>query len=678
MRTVRSLFLVAVFVATMAGPALPIGSADVSETGANVVIRPDGRVALDIPVQVVLVGFPSSMPPALASRLAPQTFDHEYNSAPWSLDPEHPRPLPAWSQPPLPFLPTARYSVGALSPAGSAAVESATVAAAENPWQSDGNAVEEAIRSELVREGFVLRADLPMLVVVHRGEANMGHAGYVYRAESGWVENARFFGGLHPFLVLDVSAAPDPDATYGSQGRAYERPLAPVGEATLAALDLAIEDATRVRLLPDLSYSTPARTCQAVTVLLAVRATSGEGLLPMMGDPDETVDPARLRDTFAELTGGQVFVDLVRIDLPVDDPALDAIARAVSGTTMTWHVPGVSSGTSNVQNAVFELARTWIEVNWDRYHVPHEGCEPFLSVAIWGDVADSPYEYGFALHGEQSGHRFSFSSVGWMNRLAADPGPTPVTWRDPSRGFYDPVDAIVAHETGHLLGLHHTHHDPADAWSDVWAFGKTLSIMGYPWQEKTVQFGAIDRANFARNQASFALDAVRRAGDLATPEAQEALGLLEAWRWNEATLALRPILRDPPAPPPEPLQLLGEWTCAPEVDACAFDYEWSSAGCSGGRRATGVAYWGEQGENVAVSGLRNDCPEENNVGQGVIVWIDPAPSAPVGRAFVAWWQGEDQGQPFCNVGFSQGSLSRWLACPLGLAPPDPGWGSVLP
>lgn len=493
-------------------------------------------MAIAVPVDVVLVGFSPEFGASLQDVLVPLEVVRHYRESVT-----------------LPMVPTAVYRVQVLPESLSQEFEDSLRPAPERSEQLDGNLAEESLQAILARAGYNLSRDLPALVFVHLGDDRVGDHGYLYRGENdwalnavaGWVENARVFGAKAPVLVMDVSAREDLDANYPSAGRDFEKPMRLDDTRLGDALRVAVHEATLGRLFPGIGWETSTATCNAFTLLIGIRAAALGGQAPSTFDL--LIRAERLAASLSQVSGKPSFMDVKTLLLPVDDPTLDALARAESAESTAFFAGGVSSApveTWPVSNQVHAAMNTWVDQNWDKYHVDHLGCEEVLGIFIWGDLADYPFNRGFAMHPSLATHRWMMAGSGVL--MQAD-GPTyvPFTGRGENTGTDQFAESVIAHEFGHTLGLHHPHHKPSapgSAPSDDWAFAKAANILSFAWSGRTVTFGALDGATLVRNEAGFAIKAAHDLAVLETPAGAAALEALRRWDWQGATQALRPSL----------------------------------------------------------------------------------------------------------------------------------------
>lgn len=454
----------------------------------------DGTVHVAVDVPVVLVGFSSDVARDLEERLTNQTV-HPWTSSgdPFVFSSDPVRPPSTEGSPyartyyPGPMATTAVYHVWeARDPLESrVAALLATSGEAANATQ-----VEALLADTLQDEGGLLDADRPVLVFLDAAALAGTDVSLTYHLPDGPLEDVTVFGEREPMLVVDAAAEVE------------------------AMVDLA-HKATEYRLLQGNNARTPIASCHALTVIQADRTVS-----PL----DEPVDPTdhdAVRDAFQALTGDETHVDFRTMNLPEDDPVLDALARAdrePDGFSVT-------------------VMREWVIQHWDDYWVPHEGCRGYVSLLFQEDATlacppvrpagvPSCGNFGLGTYDDGRDHRIAFS---WVYG-----GGPAHTW-------------LHVHEGGHVFGLNHPHsiHLGPDGEADE-TFTTIWSSMSYDTISRgdalIHEFSAVDRANFVRNQAGFVVQAAAEAGLEGTPEFQTALDHLAAYEWKAASDTLRPML----------------------------------------------------------------------------------------------------------------------------------------
>ncbi len=472
----------------------------------------DGRFAVDVPVPVILVGFPSGTAAELHGLLPELRPDQRtYNNArllsPTFLN-------SGATTRPNPMDPTADYQYHD-APAIRAAIDAALPDLTIADGLLDANAMDDLIQQQIDALSLPVTADTPGIVLLHLGSND--HA-YRLTYPTGYIENVRAFGERNPYTVLDVSARVDP---YVGSSRSFNQPIAAEGAAeTLAE---AVRVATWYRTLQGPLYPQSVDPCHAVTLMVVYRASTLSQTLPGYSRAEDLLDQEYLLAAWESLLGeGRVHVDPLFIALPVDDPPLEAILREGSN----------------------EALRAYMDENWDAYHVDHDGCQAYLSVFLIGDAADSGVS-GIAMYDINDQRRISMS---WMNDLTQfneeDGAAGPIFYSDdPSRDRTDWVNFLFSHETGHLFGQRHPHDVSASgAPSAGMSFAAIWSSMSYQQDGKMPLFGAVDTNNYWRNRAGFIGEAAGEAGLVDDPVFAEALQLMGNNEWQEAGDALQAAL----------------------------------------------------------------------------------------------------------------------------------------
>lgn len=544
--------VLALLLAGCLAPGAPPTPAATDAALSSVRLTPEG-VDVDVPIDVVLVGFAPSVAQALEARLEPERVV-QFASDDWrDVPPNASRAphVPTFKDfyVPLPLTPTAQWRIHAAPQSFAEALFEAGRATALNATVLDANAVEDWLADRLPDLGVPVDASHVPLVILHGGDAWGRHA-WRLTFGNGHLEPVRVFGERRPVLVLDASAEADPYQARDPVGdpavatllggsvegaKAYETPLSAEGEATADALVEAAVDAARYRLLHGSAVPPSRKPCHGVTLIVAERATAVAGRIPGAAPPEALVLADELRAGWERMTGeGTVHVDLKVLHLPQDDPALEAASRpgtgAIGGTRGGW-----------------DAMRWWITTHWQDYWVEHEGCEAYVSVVFLGDATDDPagtlgYS-GIAMYDATDDRRISASVLTDRHRAAAEsssPLSGLVFLDDPSIVEWRAVLYLFSHETGHLMGPHHPHNNQRPervelrSWSSVW------TPMSYQVNERSAEFGVVERANWLRNRAGFALADAR--GQEGAPEFGEALAALAAQDWetaNERLLSLR-------------------------------------------------------------------------------------------------------------------------------------------
>lgn len=500
----------------------------------------DTGTPVDVPVDVILVGFEPGTGDELETALEDETVEHVVGNADrdFLLDEED----ETAHDPRIPLRPTVRYDVHQVdrSTADAFFADVASQEIEDREGIYDANAAEQRL-GELVadEDGIELDANTPALVLLHAdGRLAEDHA-WRLTYPNGHLEPVRAFGERLPLLAFDVSAQPDPYVTQrASDDTTYNQPLDPGGEETVAALGDLVEDATHHRLLKGSIYPPATRGCHDVTVLLAVHQTALTEIAPGYRDAEAWVDPAQLEPAFENATGDPVQVHLETVMLPQDDPVLDATSRRAAG-----------SATGPI---VFMDAMRWyLDENWETYVESSEGCAEYLSVMLYADESSDLFRQfgGRGMYDVQTDRRISLSVVGDLYRVYNDPGGAPSTAAQDGLGLQSPaagdeaaesepdaVNYLLAHETGHLLGLHHPQHgfDMEEGFLYNPAFESVWTTMNYQADDENLDFGAVDRSQLERNKAGYALHEARELG-LEDAEAYEAAtDAVEANDWRRA------------------------------------------------------------------------------------------------------------------------------------------------
>lgn len=495
---------------------------------SNVTLTDDGRVDVEVPVHVALVGLPSSTAEGLADALSPVTVDHGLNGRA------------------NPLRPTANYQVHRLPGVAeelSVRLEAWTVSSSQaNGTIYDADRVESFLSDRLPEEGVPV-GQAPVVVFLHDGST--GENAYRYGYPSGYLEPVRAFGGSSSLLALDVSARQDPWVNTTSRRsicptelpveqcsgapRIFDRPLEASGEQTVASLAEATRAATHFRLLQGPLYPPTTRPCYAVTAIIGVESTALNQHAPSSPSFEALFDQARLASVLEQVTGpATVHFDVTILELPQDDPVLHAVAE------------------SNVPTG----PRVWLEENWSDYWVTHEGCEPVVSFHLFGDASQQPVgDWGIAFHDPEDGYRVSLSWTAGLERFQRTyhgEGSDQLEGENASSPGYKLVDHLIGHETGHLLGLRHPHDvTPNRASSDqpnTWTFSSTRTSMSYQVGDRIAGFGELDRDNLLRNRAGELVRTARDQGLEDEVAFEQALVELGDRDWAEANRKLDALL----------------------------------------------------------------------------------------------------------------------------------------
>jgi hypothetical protein len=472
----------------------------------------NGALELDVPVPVLLIGFTPEAGSALREALADGERVEQATSTLNQQIPPDPATLPDSAMPlsgrtiPMPIVPTARYDVRAVPTTLEEDLR------AELPSWADAG-VHEAGRLEAFLARGLAGTDLepdanaPTLVLMD-GHA-FGDPTWRYTFPHGYLEPVSAFGELEPIHIIDL-------AGFGLDASHVESVKAEIAEL--------VRTVTQYRFLQGSVYPLPIAECHAITLIMAWRPTALGEHLPMLESSLELYDPDELARGFMNLTGTTTYVDSKVLMLPVDDPVLDLIARGEFGT--------------------LEAQRAWFAENWEDYWVAHDGCEAYLSFVIHGDAASAPSGIiGIGTYDPGRGYRISVSWVNEALRLLFDPA-SPVNQFGQESGRYNWINFLLAHETGHILGMHHPFHllradgsvGQNNAFQDVW------SAMSYSTDGRVIDFGVIDQANFQRNRFGFLVHMAHELGLETDPAYTEALALAAEFRWNDASAVLWPVV----------------------------------------------------------------------------------------------------------------------------------------
>lgn len=509
------------------------GRGEVAPPSQNVRILERGA-EVDIPVPVILLGFPDNARDALEAVALSHPIKGEWHESPY----DHPNPRPEPTEFSTAYTLFPQYKI--LQPAKE--IEEAffaMVADAEvSPGQIvlyDGNLVEQWLWEKLSSLPDGPTANTPGIVLIHgTGRLAEAHA-YRYTLNNGYMDRLRAFGEFYPQLIFDISAAPtsslplplliEGDPTTGTGP--YDQPIQNVGPEDADALYQLLVAASHFRMMQGPGYPTPTEPCLGITVVHAIEIGSPLDFVPTERRQNELIDQELLNQSFQQLLSPMaVGVDVKVLVLPADDAELyDALT---SGNL-----------------------RLYMDQNWDKYWAPHEGCEAFVSM-FWqpfGAVAGG----GVAYYSTQDDRRFSYTELGDGHR--ATYGRT-----DPSYGEWDWGNDVVAHETGHLLGIRHPfdiddENAPADGFT--YTFSTIWSTMSYAPENKiTSLFSALDRNNFHRNHVGFQLLKIQKM-DLDQGAAFETgVSAMANYDWALAATAFDNILGEASSagwePPAEP------------------------------------------------------------------------------------------------------------------------------
>lgn len=488
----------------------------------------DGTVHMDVEMPVVFVGFPDATEDALAERLGEETVHHYTGDLNQPIPPEPDEGLEgnaplAGSNYEMPIVPTAQFQV---QPASDDLEASLGAFLGQASIIGDAYSLESFLADALVEDGVDVDPNRPLLVVMNSDAFENPPETWRYQFPNGYLEPVTVFGEREPILVMDT-------AKMGLDE-----------EGDVQAIEDAVRGAMHYRLLQGSVYPMPTAECHALTLVTAYRPTSLAENHPGFDGIDELFNPDQIEGAFQNLTSDTVHVDVKVLELPMDDPALDALSRGEFST--------------------FEAQRAWISMNWQEYWVEHEGCDAYVSFLIHTDMASAPNAViGIGTYDEDKGYRIALSWVNDALRLAFDPESPAVD--DESLDRFNWVDYLHTHEAGHIFGMRHPHDittsegvDSQGTYEDVW------SSMSYSTDGRVIDFGAVDRANFERNKAAFLVDAALEAGHGEDPAFEEALEHMAAYEWAQASQALLTLV--------EGLQSPQEWTPTSGFMATTHDH----------------------------------------------------------------------------------------------------------
>lgn len=485
----------------------------------------NGNVEVEVPVPVVLLGYPAGFNDTLVPLLDAQPVVHSQMSFP-SSHPVNGRP-PGF---PIPFRlrPVPAYEVTQL-PDATAASFFADLAAQGDLGGGlyDAPVAESLLADALAAANLTPRAEAPTLVLLHAGTRLPTPHAYRQTYVGGPLEPVRMFGETEPLVAFDTSAA----SIAFAAGRPYDVPLDPAASGTPAIVATLVRDATEYRLLHSPVYPISTKPCHAVTVVGVTRL----GSLTM--EPAwSRLNVTALRAAFEDLVNGTVHVDLKLVKTPADDPVLYALASGEAQGGLPINVPFPNQLPRGVNVNSREHVRWWVSEHWTDYWVPHAGCEAYVSVLIDGTTYDGTS--GVALMDVTADRRISLSDI-------RGPGPCVDSEKIGSRETLPcPNEApvtdtvimrLVAHETGHLLGLNHPHtvYTTAGTVREYKSFSSGHTAMSYQSRGLVYDFGAIDPNNWARNRVETAFE--RAGGAAADPVAlAAALDAMSRQDWQAA------------------------------------------------------------------------------------------------------------------------------------------------
>ena len=503
---------------------------------------------IDQPVDVFVLGFEPGTAALLQAQLSPEEVAGAASDSVTNFPPSAEGTLGA-PVVPLPAVPRAIYRVHEV-PTETAAAFFAHVNAKKLDGGSLGaNAAEEFLAANLLPAGATWDANRPSFAILH-GQANLdeGHA-WRYEYPSGWLEPVRAFGERYPLLVYDVSARPDPYVTenrlspegvffrtvFGDNPvKPYNFPLAAGGEETVGHVAELVRDATHYRLLQPALFPVSTKACHHVTLVFGIHSTSLTEAADLGRQARSLVDVDGVRSSFMNLTGDDVTVDLKVLMLPEDDPALDALMRSAGNGVF-------------VAFPFMDATRAYLDQNWEKYVTKAPGCEEYLQVMLFGDLATKSDFGGVGTYDVKADRRISFSIWPELGRIRSTwegPAKDVVNTNEPSQDIWNLLNVLFAHEVGHTMGMHHPQHKTdldgtspqLDTFQSVW------SVMSYETDWRVHDFGDLDTANWQRNRAGYTIQAAQRADKTQAAEFALALDALRAYDWAGAHAALETVL----------------------------------------------------------------------------------------------------------------------------------------
>lgn len=499
-------------------------------------LRPEGGFRYDQHVTVFLVGFDAGVGEELARVLAPEEVHHATYSFARTFPPDPNDPQAPLAQLVLdnPVIPTARYDVVELDDEFAKAFFRKLTPVQGEDAIYDARAAEGLLVSDLRAVGHPLDVANPAVALVHAGE--LGSHAWRQTFSHGYIQPVRAFGEKDARMtIFDVSAAPDPYVTgqalvvgttasnAAAATKPYDYPIPSGGTETVGTLRDLVIDLTHFRLLKGPSYPVATAACHHVTLVLAIHATS---LRSAIGPVASLMDVPSLESAYENATGEDVVVDARFLNLPQDDPVLDALARGASSY------------------ATLDALRWYLDENFDDFVDAKEGCEEYLSILIIGDATQQPINFGgVGAYDVKHGHRIAFSMVSDTEMVTDENGLLQVGGGNPSR-TRNHVNFFFAHETGHILGFLHTQ---GMAWAngtgvELSSFQSVWSTMSYQAGDRIHDFGLMDQGNFQRNRAGFAVKEAQSLGLTETPEFAQAIASFEHYDWHAGFHAIAPLL----------------------------------------------------------------------------------------------------------------------------------------
>lgn len=477
---------------------------------------------MDIPVPVVLLGFPDDARDALiAASQNPAPVKGEWHESRYDHPSNTPEPTDFSTGftlfPKYHFIQPAKDVEDAFFDMASNAV----VATPGDITLYDANEVEEWLWQNFQSAEGGPTADTPGLVLIHSdGRLADSHA-YRYTLNNGYMDRVRFFGEFHPQLIADISAEPtsflgilpfqfdvegDPTQTPSAP---FDSPIRGVSAADADVLYQLLDAASHYRIMQGVGFPSSLERCVSIMALHAIEVGSPLDVLPTEQKQNQLLDPVKLNESFSALLAPRpTFVEVKVLVLPDDDPALyDALRNG-----------------GNV--------RLYMDQNWAKYAAVYDGCESYLSV-FWQPLSGAAGG-GVAYYSTQDDRYFSFTNLGELHR--AQYGRT-----DTKYGGWDWGNDVVAHETGHLLGVRHPfdisdENPPFDGYLD--SFSTIWSTMSYAPENKiTTQFSAMDRNNLHRNRVGFQLMELQQLGLADGDDFDAGINAMSHYDWVAAETA---------------------------------------------------------------------------------------------------------------------------------------------
>jgi len=475
----------------------------------------EGQAHVNVTVPVITVGFTDAQAAQLEEDLADETVNHTTSTFPQVLppDPDADPEDRLGGTFDLGIVPTAHYEVHTLPDDVRAELDEQLDLWTSTGTAAPGHALEALLADELDGTALALDPNAPSLVLVNSDGLDHRVDEWRYQLPNGYYEPTDSFGEREPVHIMDVShQGLDANDTDGIQE--------------------AVHDVTHYRLLQGTVYPPSTAECHALTLVTAYRPTSLANYDPSMQNPEELFNPKRVEAAYQNLTSlvdVPVHVDAKVLELPVDDPALDALSRG--------------------EFATFEAQRAWITENWDDYWVEHEGCEAYVSFLVHTDAASTPTPVlGIGLYNHDVDRRIGLSWINEPMRYLMD-GDSPLTPASPLRqgesiDEYNYLDYLHTHEAGHTFSMRHPHDiSTPDGGGSNSAHEEVWSAMSYANSGRVIDFSAIDQANFARNMVGNLLREAVNAG-ATEADLEPALEHIAAYEWSQADDELQHVLDD--------------------------------------------------------------------------------------------------------------------------------------